>query len=431
MSVDVVFEQAVLFKHCQDDSILNTLDLSELDSVTLRALINKSTLLNLKLFPIRVSKSAIKCILKYVKTKYPDNFIMERIDPDLIQTEPTIDEIEMLQNDKTLNYKPNIVLMVAKNIGSDLFGSHLNSLQKDIESKINSIISKKNSDKKLKIDNVIVDEKEKNVVLNKINVISESQTFNSFNTKPHKNMIEQITENENSQKIKVLNDVTINRKRTYSQSSDKSDSSFTKKSKLYNNEYDDFAVHSNNNSVQFTTIADVHMEADGVASEPQTMAIDDDSEHRNEYFEDNTRSADDRHELSTNFDVVTKSNESVNKLDIIDTNRESIINDLSINLNDKTNNPSVVYDNPEVTMFNNEQKINELDINVNKILNHLNTNLNSDFAEEFENLVQVSENTKNTINLQKPSFEDTDVEDDVSVNGSVIYYDNESDETEF
>lgn len=170
MNTDDAFERAALYETCQNSKILRHLELNNLNTDTIRELINKNNNLQICQVPIILSKAAVKFILTFIVDKFPS--AKKFITPENIQVRVESDELICLKNSNTFASN-NIVFIVAKNIIISCIGVTFDDLQdvlinkfkmaNDVNKVNQETLSKKHSEKIV----VKADVHEENIIKNK------------------------------------------------------------------------------------------------------------------------------------------------------------------------------------------------------------------------------------------------------------------------
>nr|QHG11257.1 GrBNV_gp67-like protein [Oryctes rhinoceros nudivirus]QKE59492.1 GrBNV_gp67-like protein [Oryctes rhinoceros nudivirus]UBO76439.1 GrBNV_gp67-like protein [Oryctes rhinoceros nudivirus]UBR58200.1 gp67-like protein [Oryctes rhinoceros nudivirus]WAQ80025.1 GrBNV_gp67-like protein [Oryctes rhinoceros nudivirus] len=128
MNSDEVFLRAALYEECSKSSILKHVEIETSSTETLRELLNKNNSLVFRKVPIILSKLVVKHGLQFVKSKMPQ---LSFLTPEQISVSVESDEMQyLLQSQSAM--KPNLVLIVSKNILMSVVGSSIRELQNEL-----------------------------------------------------------------------------------------------------------------------------------------------------------------------------------------------------------------------------------------------------------------------------------------------------------
>lgn len=128
MNSDEVFLRAALYEECSKSSILKHIEIETTSTETLRELLNKNNSLVFRKVPIILSKLIIKHGLQFVKSKMPQ---LSFLTPEQISVSIESDEMQYLLQSQSAT-KPNLVLIVSKNILLSVVGSSIRELQNEL-----------------------------------------------------------------------------------------------------------------------------------------------------------------------------------------------------------------------------------------------------------------------------------------------------------
>lgn len=138
MNSTEAFTRAALYQSCAKSEILQHIDISQADSDTLRDLVNKYSLLNSRKLPIIISKLMTKKLLELAVHKFPNlnNFMT----PQNIRVDVEDDELAYLMNTSS-SFKPNIMVLVCKNVAVGVLGSSIDAFKNDLLARSSSNVS--------------------------------------------------------------------------------------------------------------------------------------------------------------------------------------------------------------------------------------------------------------------------------------------------
>nr|DBA13065.1 TPA: gp67-like protein [Oryctes rhinoceros nudivirus] len=128
MNSDEVFLRAALYEECSKSSILKHVEIETSSTETLRELLNKNNSLVFRKVPIILSKLVVKHGLQFVKSKMPQ---LSFLTPEQISVSVESDEMQYLLQSQS-EMKPNLVLIVSKNILMSVVGSSIRELQNEL-----------------------------------------------------------------------------------------------------------------------------------------------------------------------------------------------------------------------------------------------------------------------------------------------------------
>lgn len=137
-----VFERAALIEQCAQSDILRHVDTNTASVESLRTLLN---LKNARLFqsvPIILSKLVVKIVLQVMTNQFPR--VGTFINPSRIMVRVEDDELEFLATTES-TLKPNLVIIVAKNILFSVMGNSIEIFQNEAIERVNAFISKDNT----------------------------------------------------------------------------------------------------------------------------------------------------------------------------------------------------------------------------------------------------------------------------------------------
>ena len=140
MDLDDAFTKAALYETCLKSNILRNIDLDNVDTQTLRKLVNKNNALSIREFPIVISKVLVKFGLTFVTEKMLR--LRAYVNPENISTNIEADELaclEVLERTQGGTFQPNIYMIVAKNIATSVLGTSIQSLRELITKTVNPI----------------------------------------------------------------------------------------------------------------------------------------------------------------------------------------------------------------------------------------------------------------------------------------------------
>lgn len=126
MELDDAFTKAALYETCVKSKVLRNIDLDNVDTQTLRRLVNKYNALALREFPIIVTKVLVKFGLTFVTEKMPR--LSAYINPNNISVNIEADELAYLERTQS-TFQPNLCMIVAKNIAVGVLGTSIQSLR--------------------------------------------------------------------------------------------------------------------------------------------------------------------------------------------------------------------------------------------------------------------------------------------------------------
>lgn len=126
MELDDAFTKAALYETCVKSKVLRNIDLDNVDTQTLRRLVNKYNALALREFPIIVTKVLVKFGLTFVTERMPR--VSAYINPNNISVSIEADELAYLERTQS-TYQPNLYMIVAKNIAVGMLGTSIQSLR--------------------------------------------------------------------------------------------------------------------------------------------------------------------------------------------------------------------------------------------------------------------------------------------------------------
>lgn len=129
MDIDDAFTKAALYETCSKSKVLRNIDLNDVDTQTLRRLVNKYNTLSVREFPVIVSKALIKLGMTFLVEKLPR--LRAYISPENISVRVEADEQAYFESTET-SFQPNIYLIVAKNIAINVLGTSIQSLKQVI-----------------------------------------------------------------------------------------------------------------------------------------------------------------------------------------------------------------------------------------------------------------------------------------------------------
>lgn len=126
MNANDAFTRAALYQSCKQSEILQQIDIENASSETLRDLLNKCNMLNIRKLPIIVVKFATKAALEFACNSFPK--IKQYVDPTNIAITVEDDEALHLMNTAS-TFKPNLVFIVCKNIVLGALGSSITAFK--------------------------------------------------------------------------------------------------------------------------------------------------------------------------------------------------------------------------------------------------------------------------------------------------------------
>lgn len=177
MELDDAFTKAALYETCVKSKILRNIDLDNVDTQTLRGLVNKYNALSLREFPIVITKVLVKFGLTFATEKMPR--LRTYINPDNISVQIETDELAYLERTQS-KFQPNIYMIVAKNIAVGVLGTSIQSLRELIA----KTVDPNKSDESITETNTRneVSEQSSRYKVNKIQVNSVQQTIPEITT---------------------------------------------------------------------------------------------------------------------------------------------------------------------------------------------------------------------------------------------------------
>lgn len=177
MELDDAFTKAALYETCVKSKILRNIDLDNVDTQTLRGLVNKYNALSLREFPIVITKVLVKFGLTFATEKMPR--LRTYINPDNISVQIETDELAYLERTQS-KFQPNIYMIVAKNIAVGVLGTSIQSLRELID----KTVDPNKSDESITETNTRneVSEQSSRYKVNKIQVNSVQQTIPEITT---------------------------------------------------------------------------------------------------------------------------------------------------------------------------------------------------------------------------------------------------------
>lgn len=140
MELDDAFTKAALYETCLKSNILRNIDLDNVDTQTLRKLVNKNNALSMREFPIVISKVLVKFGLTFVTEKMPR--LRAYINPENMSTNIEADELACLEVQEQAQggtFQPSIYMIVAKNIAASVLGTSIQSLRELITKTVEPI----------------------------------------------------------------------------------------------------------------------------------------------------------------------------------------------------------------------------------------------------------------------------------------------------
>lgn len=129
MELDDAFTKAALYETCVKSKVLRNIKLDNVDTQTLRRLVNKYNALSPREFPIVVKKVLVKFGLTFVTEKMPR--LCAYINQNNISVSIEADELAYLERTQS-KFQPNICMIVGKNIAIGLLGTSIQSLRQII-----------------------------------------------------------------------------------------------------------------------------------------------------------------------------------------------------------------------------------------------------------------------------------------------------------
>lgn len=126
MNSDEAFVRAALYQSCVRSEILQHVDIANSDTNTLRDLLNKDHMLNLRKLPIVMTKIATKAGAEFIIQKFPK--LKNYISTSNFNTNVEDDEMAWLLENSS-NTKPRIAIIVAKNIFVGIMGHSINEFK--------------------------------------------------------------------------------------------------------------------------------------------------------------------------------------------------------------------------------------------------------------------------------------------------------------
>lgn len=142
MNANDAFTRAALYQSCKQSEILQQIDIENASSETLRDLLNKCNMLNIRKLPIIVVKFATKAALEFACNSFPK--VKQYVDPTNIAVTVEDDEAIHLMNTAS-TFKPNLVFIVCKNIALGALGSSITAFKSTLMGNNNSQASASSS----------------------------------------------------------------------------------------------------------------------------------------------------------------------------------------------------------------------------------------------------------------------------------------------
>lgn len=150
MNSDDAFLRAALYEQCSKSSILKYVNINDCTIETLRELLNKNNALVLKKIPIILAKLAVKHALIFAKSKMPQ---LKFMTPENINVDIENDEMQYLLVSAS-SAKPNLVLMVSKNILVSVIGTSISAFKDTLIGGQNDGVGNDQSYNKINVENV-------------------------------------------------------------------------------------------------------------------------------------------------------------------------------------------------------------------------------------------------------------------------------------
>lgn len=376
MNSSEAFIKAALYQQCANSPILKHVDLDNADVETLRDLINKNNMLNLRKLPILMSKFVVQVSLRFIISKFPA--ISSHVRPDQIRICIEDDEMQYLLT-KQSTMQPNIIIIVAKNIIVSMLGTSIEALANSFNEKDTS-----STPEKSKIGNIRIvresgaNDPEKQTEHEKPIVINTPKEFTStFNT-PRNSSIS--SDSDTSSSIRPFKPVKrLNSRRSSTQSL-----------KHINDYHKSLILDATIEQIQNTETYNLQNVDDKMDNITTTNNNDDDGDDANDNVDVNGNNDDNDFDNNYNIHNITSTTNAIIHDDKTHTDEHIKTKIINTTVNAKVDDMMIVdnnnlIDNKSDNINNNvdENTYNDID-NANNITNNFNIEKSNNYTNSLQ-----------------------------------------------